>query len=192
MHDICQKGKREKRHRAWTMFDDVWQIYKQIWYAPFIWAFAWFSYWIIYDSVVLNKPFAELNLLNCIGATTSAIFILAAFWRRGGRSQVEMPKLQKPQVLQSSNTGRTKRVIKSSQTKPLIQQPSSRESQTLPSFDCSRQNGAFGGIDQCLICANLIDCTYRRNKLSELEVRNKSRAPRLFAEEMPVEKVVAS
>jgi cell shape-determining protein MreC len=100
MHDICRKGKREKQHRAWirrirmipnklnlslsmpkvilTRFSDVWQTYKQIWYVPFIWAFAWYSYWIIHDIVVWNKPFAQLNMLNYIGATTSAIFILAA------------------------------------------------------------------------------------------------------------------
>jgi hypothetical protein len=258
MRGICQKGKREKQHRAWTRririipnklnlslpmpkviptiltrFDDVWQTYKRIWYVPFIWSFTWYSYWIIFDSVVWNKPLAQLNLLNYIGATTSAIFILAAspirrrlqkgvvfakthlgrgihmasvlfrnqirkrishiaLWRRGGSSQVEKPKPQEQQVLKSSHTGRTKRVTESSQAKPRIQQLSSRVSQTLPSFDCSRQNGMSGGIDQRLICANLIDCTYRRNKSSESEVRNKSRAPRLFAEEMPVEKVVVS
>jgi hypothetical protein len=216
-----------------TRFSDVWQAYKQIWYAPFIWAFAWYSYWIIYDSVVWNKPFAQLNMLNYIGATTSAIFILAAspirrrlqkgvvFARthlgrgiqmasvlfgnkirkrtshialrhRQGPGQAEKPKLQEPQVLKSSHTGRTRRVTKSSQAKPQTQQPSSCVSSTLPSFDCSCQNGMSGGIDQCLICANLIDCTYRRNKPSELEVGNKSRAPRLSAEETPVEKVVAS
>jgi hypothetical protein len=209
-----------------TRFSDVWQTYKQIWYVPFIWSFMWYSYWIIFDSVIWNKPLAQFNLLNYIGATTSAIFVLAASPIRRRlqkgvvfakthlgrgihmasvlfRNQIKKrishaivplgdPKPQEPQVLQSSHTGRTKRVTESSQAKPRTQQLSSRVSQTLPSFDCSRQNGMSGGIDQCLICANLIDCTYRRNKSSESEVRNKSRAPRLFAEEMPVEKAVAS
>lgn len=273
MQDIYQKEKREKQHRAWTRlirvipnklnlslpmpkviptiltkFDDVWQTYKQIWYVPFIWSFMWYSYWIIFDSVVWDKPLVQLNLLNCIGATTSAIFILVAppirrhlkkgvafarthlskgthittallenqirkrishaiiplgnqirkrtshiALRRGrGPSQVEKPKLQEQQVLKSSHTGRTRRVTKSSQAKPQTQQPSSPVTSTLPSFDCSRQNEMYGGIDQCLICANLIDCTYRRNKPSELEVGNKSRAPRLSVEVMPLEEAVAS
>jgi hypothetical protein len=105
---------------------------------------------------------------------------------------VEKPKLQEPQVLKSSHTGQTRRVTKLSQAKPQTQQPSSPASSTLPSFDCSSQNGVSGGMDQCLICANLIDCTYRRNKSSESEVGNKSRAPRLSVEVMPLEEAVAS
>jgi hypothetical protein len=266
MQGIYQKEKREKQRRAWTRLitgipnkllslpmpkviltiltrlSDVWHTYKQIWYVPFIWSFAWYSYWIIFDIAVWNKPLAQLNLLNCIGATTSAIFILAASpirrrlqkgvvfaktaflsaskEREGTRelsrlqtkvTTLEQEKetlnsrlisignelsftkeqlksaptpeyvktlenrnldltttLQEPQALQSSDTGWTRRATKESQAKPQTQQPSSPVSSTLPSFDCPRQNGIYGGMDQCLICPNLIDCTYRRNKSSEL------------------------
>jgi hypothetical protein len=256
MQGIYQKEKREK-HRAWTRlirvipnklpslpmpkviptiltrFSDVWQTYRQMWYVPFIWSFAWCSYWIIFDSVVWNKPLAQLNLLNYVGAAASAVFILAAspirrrlqkgvvfvrthlgrglhrvsvlfrnkirkrlshiaIRRRQESSQVEKPTLQEPQVLKSSHTGHARRVTKLSQAKPQTQQPSSPVSSTLPSFDCSSQNGVFGGMDQCLICANLIDCTYRRNKLSGSEVDNKSYAPSLSVEEIVVEEAVAS
>jgi cell division septum initiation protein DivIVA len=102
MQGIYQKEKREKQRRAWTMLiseipnklqslpmptvistiltrlSDVWHTYRQIWYVPFIWSFAWYSYWIIHDIVVWNKPLAQLNMLNYVGATASAIFILAA------------------------------------------------------------------------------------------------------------------
>jgi len=258
MQGIYQKGKREKQHRAWTRllrlipnklnpslsmprvipailtrFSDVWQTYKQMWYVPFIWSFAWCSYWIIFDSAVWNKPLAQLNLLNCIGAAASAIFILAAspirrhlqkgvvfvrthlgrglhrafvlfgnkirkrlshiaLRRKREPSQAEKPKLQEPQVVKSSHTGQTRRVTKLSQAKPQTQQPSSPVSSTLPSFDCSSQNGASGGMDQCLICANLINCTYRRNKSSGSEVDNESSAPSLSVEEIVVEEAVAS
>jgi hypothetical protein len=266
MQDIYQKEKREKQRRAWTRLitaipnkllslpmpkviptsltrlSDAWHTYKQIWYVPFIWSFTWYSYWIIFDIVVWNKPLAQMNLLNCIGATTSAIFILAASpitrhlqkrvtfartaflsaskKREGARelarlqakvttleqeketlnsrlisvgNELSLTKeqlenapnpeylktlenrnrdstttLQEPQALQSSDTGWTRRATKESQAKPQTQQPSSPVSSTLPSFDCPRQSGTSGGMDQCLICPNLIDCTYRRNKSSEL------------------------
>jgi len=264
MHDICQKGKRKKQHRAWTRririipnklnlslpmpkviptiltrFSDVWQTYKQIWYVPFIWSFTWYSYWIIFDSVVWNKPLAQFNLLNYIGATASAIFILVAppirrhlskgvvfarthvgkgthiatallgnqirkrisgkrishatLLREVEPSQVEKPKLQEqPQVLKPSHTVRTRRVTKLSQAKLRTQQVSSYASPVPPSFDCSCPNGMAGGLDQCLVCANLIDCAYRRKIMSGSEVREKSPASSLSAAEMPVEKVVAS
>jgi len=326
MQGIYQKEK-EKQHRAWTRLikgipnklslsmpkviptiltrlSDAWHFYEQIWYVPFIWSFTWYSYWILFDVVVMNKPLAQLNLLTCIGATASAILVLAgfpiarniqkgvAFARTGFRSKpkvsfkngvneinrvfkpavtveegeptrdksmlkrlfssdgarretgelsrlqakvatLEQEKenlnsrlisaenelsltkeqlknalnpehvktlenrnldlttaLQEPQVLQSSETGWTKPVIKSTQAKP--QQPSSPTSSTLPSFERTCQNGTYGETDQCLVCPNLIECTYRRNKSSKSEVDNKSRAPRLSAEEMPLEEAVAS
>jgi hypothetical protein len=256
MQDIYQKEKREKQRRAWTRLitaipnkllslpmpkviptsltrlTDAWNTYKQIWYVPFIWSFTWYSYWIIFDIVVRNKPLAQLNLLNCIGATTSAIFILAASpirhksmlkrlfspdvakreTRELSRLQAKVATLeqeketlnsrltsienelsltkeqlknapnpeyvktlenrnrdlttalQEPQALQSSDTGWTRPVTKSTQAKPQTQQPSSPVSSTLPSFDCPRQNGMHVETDQCLTCPNLIDCTYRRNK----------------------------
>ena len=262
MQGIYQKGKREK-HRAWARlikvipnklpslsmpkvilnrFSDVWQTYKQMWYVPFIWSFAWFSYWIIFDIVVWNKPLAQVNSLNYIGAATSAIFILtaspirrrlqkgvvfasarlgrglhrvSAFFgnklrkrlshitlrRRQESSQAEKPKPQEPQV-KPSRTRRARRVTKLSQAEPqMLQIPQTQQTQqpspppvssTLPSFDCSSQNGAYGGMDQCLICAKLIDCEYRRNKMSAPEADNNSGAPVLSVEEIVVEEAVAS
>jgi len=247
-----------------TRFSDVWQTYKQIWYVPFIWSFMWYSYWIVFDSVVWNKPLAQFNLLNYIGATTSAIFVLAAspirrrlqkgvvfakthlgrgihmasvlfrnqikkrishaiiplgdqirkrmshaivplgnqikkrishatLLREVEPNQVEKPKLQEqPQVLKPSHTVRTRRVTKLSQAKLRTQQVSSYASPVPPSFDCSCPNGMAGGLDQCLVCANLIDCAYRRKIMSGSEVREKSPASSLSAAEMPVEKAVAS
>ena len=65
---------------------------------------------------------------------------------------------------------------------------SSYASPVPPSFDCSCPNGMAGGLDQCLVCANLIDCAYRRKIMSGSEVREKSPASSLSAAEMPVEK----
>jgi hypothetical protein len=262
MQGLYQKEKREKPRRAWTRritgipsklpsvpipkviptilnrLNDIWHTYKQIWYVPFIWSFTWYSYWIIFDVAVWNRPLAQLNLWNCIGATTSAIFLLAASpfrrhlqkgvvfaktaflsaskEREGARElsrlqaavatleqeketlnsrlisignellfTIEQPEnvpnpeylktlenrnrdltttLQEPQALQSIDTGWTSHATKESQAKLQTQQPSSPVSSTLPSFDCPCPNGMYEGMDQCLICPNLIDCTYRKNK----------------------------
>lgn len=107
-------------------------------------------------------------------------------------SQVEKPKLQEqPQVLKPSHTVRTRRVTKLSQAKLRTQQVSSYASPVPPSFDCSCPNGMVGGLDQCLVCANLIGCAYRRKIMSGSEVREKNHASSLSAAEMPAEKAVA-
>jgi uncharacterized membrane protein len=51
--------------------------YQALWYASFIAVYIWFLYWVAYDFFVWNKPIAEINVVNYIGAITAIAFIWA-------------------------------------------------------------------------------------------------------------------
>ena len=57
---------------------EIWLFIKQVWYVPFIWSLAWFSYWIFHDIVVLSQPIIQVNKFNYIGVTISISAILFA------------------------------------------------------------------------------------------------------------------
>jgi hypothetical protein len=51
-------------------------VLKQVWYIPFIWSLAWFSYWIFHSTIVLNTPIFQGNPVNYLGAAISIIALL--------------------------------------------------------------------------------------------------------------------
>jgi len=57
---------------------DLWQIAKQVWYVPFIWAFAWFSFWIFRDVIVLKHTLTQGNPSSYVGAAISITALLVA------------------------------------------------------------------------------------------------------------------
>jgi len=58
--------------------EDLWLLTRQVWYVPFFWSLAWFSYWIFYDVIVLNQPLTQGNPLNHLGAAISITALLIA------------------------------------------------------------------------------------------------------------------
>ena len=51
--------------------------YQTLWYASFIAVYIWFLYWVAYDFFVWQKPIAEINMVNYIGAIAAIAFIWA-------------------------------------------------------------------------------------------------------------------
>mgnify|MGYP005847779679 CR=1 FL=1 len=61
----------------------LWPLIKQIWYLPFTWSLAWFSYWIFYSVIVSNQPLTQVNPLNYVGMTISIAALLIAGYTSG-------------------------------------------------------------------------------------------------------------
>lgn len=59
---------------------EIWSFIKQVWYVPFIWSLAWFTYWIVQENVILGNPITQGSYLNYIGFTISTIAIVVKGW----------------------------------------------------------------------------------------------------------------
>jgi len=70
---------------------DIWLYVKQLWYIPFIWSLAWFSYWIFHEIIVLNQPLFQVDTLNCYGVAISILALLIAgyIYGRSRKKQIE-------------------------------------------------------------------------------------------------------
>jgi hypothetical protein len=64
-------------------YETVWLLIKQIWYIPFIWSLAWFSYWIFYSVIVSNQSLTQVNPLNYLGMAISIAALLIAGFNSG-------------------------------------------------------------------------------------------------------------
>jgi hypothetical protein len=198
---------------------DIWLLYKQIWYVPFIWSLSWYSFWIVHSAVVFNKPLVQGNPLNFFGAIISIAALLLAVprfrtiirktsvlvgvhiksrrigfsWRKKlvQNIQVEKPMQQKLQVKYQSP-------IKRNQTANLerpkqLKQPSSSLRALSGSTNYSNQHQLSQEIPaECLTCANLISCDYRQNRSVDSETQVQKRVPCRFAVELSINKAVAS
>ena len=71
---------------------DIWLIIKQVWYVPFIWSLAWFSYWIFQESIVPEHSLTQGNYSNYLGLAISIAGILLAGYI-SGKSRNKDPKI---------------------------------------------------------------------------------------------------
>jgi hypothetical protein len=61
-----------------SVCENLWFISKQVWYVPFIWSLAWFSYWISHGLITLKQSPLQGNPLHYIGAAISITALLIA------------------------------------------------------------------------------------------------------------------
>jgi hypothetical protein len=59
----------------------VWLVVKQIWYIPFLWSLAWYSYWIFRSALVFNTPILQISAVDYLGASISIVALLIAGYR---------------------------------------------------------------------------------------------------------------
>ena len=197
---------------------DIWLLYKQIWYVPFIWSLTWYSFWIVHSTVVFNKPLGQGNPINYFGAIISIVALLLAVpsfrtiirkasvvgvhiksgrigfsWRKKPvqNIQVKKPMQQKLQLKYQSP-------IKRSQTANLerpkqLKQPPLSLRALSGSTNYSNQHQFSQEIPaECLTCANLISCNYRQNKFVDSKTQVQKRVPCRFAAELSINKAFAS
>jgi hypothetical protein len=56
-------------------------VVKQIWYIPFLWSLAWYSYWIFRSALVFNTPLLQISAVDYLGASISIVALLIAGYR---------------------------------------------------------------------------------------------------------------
>lgn len=67
----------------------IWFILKQVWYIPFIWSLAWFSYWIFRATLVLKTPILQGDAVNYLGTAISIVALLVAGY--GAKARIKKP-----------------------------------------------------------------------------------------------------
>jgi len=167
-------------------FQAIWLVGKQIWYMPFIWSLAWYSYWIFHSAIVLKTPFYEGNTLNYVGAAISVAALLIAgyharqpirqsvgkathslFRKPIHATQTENTKKPKPDLKQAPPIEMKQAQKEISPTKKLVQKTT-----TVNSFSISHDNqpalrkASRDFSSECLTCPSLINCTYRQKEQS--------------------------
>lgn len=83
---------------------DMWAIIKQVWYVPFIWSLAWFSYWIFQESIVMGHPLTQGSIFNQIGLAISIVAILIAGYISGKSSEKHFEKTGKIGIERKSSS----------------------------------------------------------------------------------------
>jgi len=202
----------------------AWSIAKQVWYIPFLWSLAWYSYWIFHGAIVLKTPLLQGNVLNYSGAAISIVALLIAGYRArapirrsvetasahltfhknqsrlGQNSQNQSLPLKPMQGAQAEHPKQTsmpqaKRqlLIETSQLQKetkLPQKPAhppssvsalpQSPSQSSQSYTSKNQ----GTENECLTCANLINCAYRQKRIVELKSQGARPTPCRYAAEL--------
>jgi hypothetical protein len=59
----------------------IWLVVKQVWYIPFLWSLAWYSYWIFRSVLILHTPPLQINAVDYLGVTISIAALLVAGYR---------------------------------------------------------------------------------------------------------------
>ena len=73
----------------------LWLIIKQVWYMPFIWSLAWFSYWLFQESIVMGQQLTQGSTFNQIGLAISIVAILIAGCMSGKSGEKNIKKTEK-------------------------------------------------------------------------------------------------
>ncbi len=79
-------------------FRDIWSFIKQVWYVPFIWSLAWFSYWIFQETILLGQPITQGNSLNFLGAAISIGALFIKGWISGKSSKKTLESVGKIEI----------------------------------------------------------------------------------------------
>lgn len=178
-------------------------VIRQVWYIPFLWSLAWYSYWIFHSAIVLKTSLHEENNLNYIGAGISIAALLVAGYNarrpiiRSIKTTFSSLYRRSSRPTQTISTQKTEQA--KMQIKPVIagQIPPAKMKQLSKEIPPSRltlidetviSNPSIREVEQaastsqdfsseCLTCPNLIDCTYRPKRTVELSTQIGSVTP---------------
>ena len=95
----------------------IWSVCKQLWYIPFLWSLAWYSYWIFHSAIVLNTPILQGNILDYLGAAVSVAALLVAGYR--GRTPIR----RSVETASERLSFQKNQLAKNSQNQPLSLRP---------------------------------------------------------------------
>lgn len=174
---------------------DIWSFIKKVWYVPFIWSLAWFSYWMFYGAIVFNQALTHGDPLNYLGAAISiAALLIAGYVSRKSkeklvslgkapeREKIHAPPLpQKP--MQKIKIEKTEHVEPKTKDQSLIEMNPLQESSEMPQkpppppsttsafhnriYQTTQAPKSQVIASECLTCPNLVDCKHRQNRTNE-------------------------
>ena len=91
--------------------------YQALWYSSFIAVYIWFLYWIAYDFFVWQKPIAEVNPINYVGAIAAIAFMWA------GTKILKRNRIKAASPQQKLLPQQPPQPIPQPTQKPILQQP---------------------------------------------------------------------
>jgi hypothetical protein len=195
----------------------IWHFGKQVWYIPFLWSLAWYSYWIFRSVIVLKTPLLQINAIDYFGAVVSMAALLVAGYRAKGpikKSVAKITQINVKRTLSHNNPMEAKQIRPlSRKTEPSLQMLTAKQPQLKilnklsvekriqapemapprkPVQQVSRANEITRSRDkpvsppkdfstECLTCAKLVNCTYRQQRVAELNSMGSNALPCSFA-----------
>jgi hypothetical protein len=147
----------------------IWSIVKQVWYVPFIWSLAWFSYWIFQESLVMGQSITQSNIYNQIGLAISIVAVFVAGYTSGksrDKNQSDQSKRIKDQSKLYPQI-ETNQIRKPNETSATSFQAlgSTRNSQKKANLSYQVKQQEIPS--ECLLCPNLTSCDQREKPTSD-------------------------
>lgn len=136
----------------------IWSIIKQVWYVPFIWSLAWFSYWIFQEAIVMGQPLTQGSTFNQIGLAVSIVAVLLAGYISGKSGEKNAEKTGNVGIGKKSRLARARR---SNETHVTSFQAFDSTHSTHSKVNLSDQIKQQDIPTECLICPDLTSCDQR-------------------------------
>jgi hypothetical protein len=135
--------------------------YQALWYSSFIAMYIWFLYWVAYDFFVWQKPIAEVNPINYVGA----IAAIASMW--AGTKILKRNRINAASPQQKLLPQQPPQPIPQPTQKPTPQQPPQKTVPTAvpANSTCTHYLGYLHQRQksqeipaECLTCKHIIQC----------------------------------
>jgi len=124
--------------------------HQALWYASFIAVYTWFLYWVAYDFFVWQKPIAEINAVNYIGA----IAAIALIW--AGTKIFKLDRIKAATLQQKLLPEKPKRQLPLSKTASVASPSISACAHYLGYLNHHQKSKEIPA--QCLTCEQVIRC----------------------------------
>ena len=126
---------------------------KVLWYSGALVSYSWFLSWIAYEIFLLQKPLAEVSVINYVGVTASMAFIWAGtkLWKTVPHPAQLEQKRTMPKILERPIQNKTK--------SPRQQRP--RKAVANRCGHLNSRQVAREIPDECLTCQKAINCFSR-------------------------------
>ena len=194
-------AKLSKSNEATTEIEsklaELWSVIKQVWYIPFIWSLAWFSYWIFQENIILQNPITQGSRLNYIGFAISVMAIFVKGWisrkpnrkniQKTGKNEINKDDIISYETLskmssqdsQYRESEQTKiqpqyhSLIEKNQIQQVVEKSEESLGNTILTESTSTQSfnlseSAHKEIpSDCLLCPNLANCDQRQKRSGE-------------------------
>ncbi|MCW4055067.1 MAG: hypothetical protein NWE84_09170 [Candidatus Bathyarchaeota archaeon] len=124
--------------------------HQALWYASSIAVYTWFLYWVAYDFFVWQKPIAEINAVNYVGAIAAITLIWA------GTRIFKLDRIKATSPQQKLMPEEPKQPLPPSKTPPVASPSISACAHYLGYLNHRQKSKEIPA--QCLTCEQVITC----------------------------------